>query len=76
VQQEVMIVPVDAHVNKAEDIAEEYRQQRGQGLQGVAMRHLHFQNHDGDDDGQYAIAESFQPVFFHGILVVRSSLKR
>ncbi len=29
------------------------------------MRHLQFQHHDGDDDGQDAIAEGFESRFSH-----------
>jgi hypothetical protein len=26
---------------------------------------MQFQDHDGDDDGQYAVAEGFKPVLVH-----------
>ena len=31
----------------------------------VAVRHLQLQHHDGDDDGDHAIAERFEPAFGH-----------
>jgi hypothetical protein len=30
------------------------------------MGHLQLQHHDGDDDGDHAIAESRQPFLLHG----------
>src|SRR4029077_2583260 len=29
------------------------------------MRYLHFQHHDGNDDGDHAVAERLQPPFGH-----------
>jgi hypothetical protein len=33
------------------------------------MRDFEFQHHDGDDDGDDAVAEGFQPVFAHAGLL-------
>jgi hypothetical protein len=29
------------------------------------VRHLHFEHHDGNDDGDYTIAKGFKPVLTH-----------
>ena len=64
-EQVVMVVPVDADVDEAQHVAQEHREQRLQRGQIGAVRHLQFQHHDGDDDGEHAVAEGFQPVLFH-----------
>jgi hypothetical protein len=64
-KQMMMIVPVNADVDKAEHIAHEYRKQGVQRGRIISVRHFHFQHHDGDDDGDHAIAEGFQPILFH-----------
>jgi hypothetical protein len=46
----VMVVSVDAEVDEAEHVAQEHRPQRPQGGEIGAVRHLHLQHHDGDDD--------------------------
>ncbi len=62
----VMVVPIDADVNVTQNIAQEHRQQRLQVGEFGRAGHLQFQHHDGDDDGDDAVAEGFQPVLFHG----------
>ena len=66
VHEVVVIVPIDAHVNEAEDVAQEHGCKRRQVLPIGAVRHLQFQHHDGDDDGQHPVAEGFQAVRSHG----------
>ena len=66
VEQVMMVVPVDAEINEAQHVAQEHRQQRFQARRGRRrVRHFHLQHHDGDDDGEHAVAERFQPVLFH-----------
>ena len=65
VQHVVMIVPVNAEIDEAQHITEKNRQQRTQGGQINTVRHFHFQHHDGDDDGEHAIAERLHAVFAH-----------
>jgi len=64
-QHMVVIVPVDPYIQEAQHVAEENRKQRAQHRNAFALRHLHFQHHDGDDDRDYAVAESFQAPFAH-----------
>ncbi len=61
----MVIVPINADIDKAEYVANKYRDQGIQGSKLIAMRHLHFQYHDGNDDGNYTIAERFQSIFPH-----------
>jgi hypothetical protein len=65
VEHVMMIVPVDADEDEAQDVAEEDRQQRPQFVQAVAMRHPELQHHDRDDDRDHTIAERFQPSLAH-----------
>src|SRR6476660_529889 len=64
-EQVVMIVPVDAYVDKAQHITRENGNYWAQGLEIDAMRHLQFQHHDGNDNGEHAVTEGFDPVTFH-----------
>src|ERR1041384_5903270 len=64
-QHVMMVVPVDAHVNKTQNVAEKYRQQWTQIIQSAAVRHLNLQHHDRDDDCHHAVAECFQPSSSH-----------
>jgi hypothetical protein len=65
-QQVMMIVPIDRHINKAENVAEKDRDQAAERLPVSSARHLQFQHHDRDDDGDDAIAECGQPIPSHG----------
>lgn len=58
-KQMMMIAPVNTEINKTEYIAHKNRPQFQQCLNGIIMRHFYFEYHNGDDDSQYAIAESF-----------------
>jgi hypothetical protein len=62
----VMVVPIDTEIDEAQNVAEEHGDQRQQRLDAFAVGHLHLQHHDGDDDGDHAVAESFKPVLWHG----------
>ncbi|OIQ80596.1 hypothetical protein GALL_376390 [mine drainage metagenome] len=61
-----MVVPVDTDIDEAEHIAEKHRQQGQQCVEMLAVRHLQFQHHDGDDDGNHAITECLDASLFHG----------
>src|SRR6266550_1979042 len=64
-QQVMMVAPVDAEKDKAKYVTEKHGSDRRQRLPGGVMRHLQFQNHDGDDDRNHPITECFQPAFTH-----------
>ena len=66
----MMVVPVDADIEKAQHVVKKHRQQRLQRGQVVAVRHLQFQHHDGDDDGEHAIAEGFESVLGHAARIL------
>jgi hypothetical protein len=68
VQQVMVVHPVDADIGEAQDVGQEHRPQFAQRRKLIAMRNFHLQNHDGDDDGDHAIAECFQPALAHAIL--------
>ena len=67
VQHVVVVVPVDADVDEAQDVGEEVRQRLAQGVQILAVRHLQLEDEDRDDDGEHAIAECFESTFAHAI---------
>jgi len=64
-QEVVMVVPEDTHVDKAQHIAAKHRQQFLQRSEIRPMRHLQFQHHDRNNDRDHAIAECFQPSLAH-----------
>ena len=57
VQQVMVVVPVDPDVDEAQEVAHEQGDERLQVREVRAVRHLQFEHHDGDDDGEHAIAE-------------------
>src|SRR5882672_1564221 len=77
-QQVMMIAPVDAEKNKAQQVTEKDRAHRAERLPTGVMRHPEFEHHDGDDDRDHPIAESFKPAFGHlaFLLVVQLRLNR
>jgi hypothetical protein len=64
-QKVVVIGPIDPKVDKTQYVAQEDRGQWTQCGQVRAQRNSQFQHHDGDDDGNYTIAEGFHPIFAH-----------
>ena len=48
------LVPINPHVDEAEDVAHEHRPQGDQDFKVRAVRDFEFQHHDGDDDGDDA----------------------
>jgi hypothetical protein len=56
VHQVMMVVPVDAHVDEAQDVREERGTKRCERLQRVRMRRLQLEHHDGDDHSDDAVA--------------------
>ena len=65
VEEVMMIVPVNADVDEAEEIAQEHGEQRAQVGEVGAVRDFQFEDHDGDDDGDDAVAEGFEAGGFH-----------
>ena len=64
-QHVMMIVPIDADVNEAENVAQKFWHQGHQRIHGRAVRDLELQHHDGDDDGDDAVAECFESAVAH-----------
>src|SRR5215217_7255830 len=64
-QHVVVVIPIDAKVDEAQHVAQEYRDHWHQSLDALAVGHLHLQHHDGDEDGEHAITERFQPILSH-----------
>ncbi len=61
----VMIDPVDSDDDQAQDIGKKGRPHFRQGSGRRIVRGLQLQNHDGNENGDGAIAERFEPVGFH-----------
>src|SRR4051812_15887880 len=65
----VMVVPVDADVDEAEQVAEQPHAGVVHEIGEVrAIGNLQLQHHDRDDDGEDAVAERLQPAGPHGAL--------
>src|SRR5205823_8828292 len=64
-QHVMVIVPIDAEIDEAQHVREKYGQYRLKGCDVGAVRYLHFQHQDRDDDGDDAVAERLESVRFH-----------
>ncbi len=64
-EEVVVVVPVDGQVDEAQHVAGEHGPQRDEILQPRAMRRLHLQHHDGDQDRDNAVRESRQSFATH-----------
>src|SRR5262245_10944446 len=73
-EEMMMVVPIDAHVNVTQHVTQQYRQHWFQCIKLDLVRHLEFQDHDRDNDGEYSVAERFEPGCFH--VRVRTTSKR
>ena len=65
VEEVMVIAPIDAEEDEAQEVTEQYGNQRTQRVKTCVVRHFQFQHHDGDDNRHHAIAERFQPRFRH-----------
>src|ERR1700736_4346648 len=61
----MMIDPVDSDDDEAQDVGKKGRPHLRQGSWCRIVRGLQLQNHDGNENGDHAIAERFDPVRFH-----------
>ena len=60
----VVVVPVDAEDDKAEDVGEKDRHERFKRVDVGPFGDVKLEHHDGDEDGDHPIAERLQPPFF------------
>ena len=65
VNEMMMIDPVDSDNDEAQDIGKKGRPHLRQGSWGRIVRRLQLQNHDGNENGDNAIAERLDPTRFH-----------
>jgi hypothetical protein len=66
----MVIVPIDAEVNKAQHIREKDRYKRPQGFEIGAVRYLELEHHYRDDDRDNGVAERLQACLVHIISVL------
>jgi len=76
IEQMVMVVPVDTDVDEAEQIDQQRRQHRAQGIPVRAMWHFQLQHHDRDQDCDHAIAEGLEPPGLQSASPVLSPSRR
>ena len=67
-----MVVPIDADIDEAQHVAGENWQHRQKRRQIDAVGHFQLQHHDGDDDGEHAVAEGFEAVGLHPAIIPES----
>src|SRR5207302_4685653 len=67
VNEIMMIDPVDSDDDEAQDIGKKGWPHLRQGSWRRIVRRLQLQNHDGNENGDNAIAECFDPVRFHAL---------
>ena len=65
VEQVVMVVPVDRQHHERQHIGEKNRHERCECRRIGAVRDFHLEHHDGDDHGDHAVAERFEPSLAH-----------
>src|SRR5580765_4447038 len=61
----MVIAPVDAEIDEAQHVAQEYRKHGAQGREVDPMGDLQLQHHDGHNDRQHRIAEYFHSRLAH-----------
>src|SRR5262249_10587863 len=61
----VMIIPIDCQIDEAQYVADEIRSHASKDLPTGAVRHLQLEDHDRDNDGEHAVAESCETIFPH-----------
>src|SRR6185436_11700856 len=62
----MMIVPINADINEAQNVTQKDRQQRLERSRFGAVGDFQLQHHDRDNDRQHSVAERFQTILFHG----------
>src|SRR5215471_10261271 len=65
VEHVVMIVPVDRDEHEAQEIGQKDGHDRDQRSGLHAMRHLHLENHDRDDDRDDTVGDGFEASLAH-----------
>lgn len=65
VEDVVVIVPVDADVEEAEDVAKEDREDCRKSCPVGTFGDVELKHHDRDDDGEDSVGESFEAVLLH-----------
>src|SRR5580658_3778254 len=61
----VVIVPVDADVDVAQNVAEKDGKYGFESLEICSARDIHVKHHNRDDHRKHAVAESFESTFTH-----------
>src|SRR5205823_3731999 len=65
VEQVMVVVPVDRGEDEAQHVRQERRRERRE-CRGIrSVRHLELEHHDGDDDGDHAVAERLEAALGH-----------
>ena len=65
VHQVVVVVPINADVNEAQDVAQENWPELEKRCQIFTMGNFEFQHHDGNDDRDHPIRKRFDPPLAH-----------
>src|SRR5258708_12451488 len=61
----MVVIPRNTDEDKDQQVAREYRNEWINCSEVLSLRHLQLEHHDGDNDGNHAIAERFQARFSH-----------
>src|SRR5258706_14531240 len=61
----IVIAPIDADEDKTKHLTKEHRSDRDQGSPTGIVRNFEFEHHDGDDDRDHPITESFHAASAH-----------
>ena len=66
----MVIDPVNTQVNKTKQVAEKNGYQWFYYIPVCTVRYFQFQYHNGDNDGNNAVAECFKPCFGHAAIYI------
>lgn len=63
-EQMMMVVPIDGDIDEAQQISKKFRHERHEVGEVGAFGRMEFDDHDGNDNGEDAVAECFEPSAF------------
>src|SRR6266704_210140 len=65
IEHVVMVIPVDRNDDKAQNVGEEYWQERTERVETDDMRNAQLEHHDRNQDRDHAVAERTESVTVH-----------
>src|ERR1043166_6622903 len=64
-EQVMVIVPIDPNKHKTQEVTDKDWNERAEGRQVHALRHMQFEHHNGNDNGYHSITKCFESSLVH-----------